>query len=245
MGILRRIPRCPIRSWTILHGSGWRSGFFDIPDNVDAHHVVFRKKFTVPAEWNHGKVSVFGKSESPGNCGIRRYMDGKPFGGQIVIDDLGGILVPGSTHVLTTEIWGKEPPLGTMTPAWITYRPDPEVQQALPDWSYAKDYLTYGNPAPLPGTAPESGAQRCEAEIAPGEAGHNVVLHVICNNAGISGIIFNGNFYASYGNIWNFMDINITPFVKFGKENEIVVLNSGKTTIEKATLDYYEKNVYP
>ena len=84
-------------------------GIFDIPDHADAHHVVFRKHFTVPAEWTHGQVSIFGKSESPGNGNIRRYMDGKPFGGQVVRDDLGGILRPGSQHVLTTEIWGPRP----------------------------------------------------------------------------------------------------------------------------------------
>ena len=241
-------PEDPSLSDPKLDDSSWqrmRLGIFDIPDNVDAHHVVFRKKFTVPAAWNHGKVSIFGKSESPGNGGIRRYMDGKQFGGQIVIDDLGGIFTPGSTHVLTTEIWGNQPPLGTTTPAWITYRPEPKVRQALTDWSYAKDYLTYGKPAPLPVTSADSGSQRCEPQIDPGQAGHNVVLHVTCDNAGIGGIIFNGNFYASYGNIWSFMDINVTPFVKFGKKNEIVVLTGGKTTIKKATLDFYEKNVYP
>ena len=80
----------------------------------------------MPASWNHGQVSIFGKSESPGNGNVRRYMDGKPFGGQVVRDDLGGILKPGSQHVLTTEIWGAAPPLGTVTPAWISYLPDPE-----------------------------------------------------------------------------------------------------------------------
>jgi hypothetical protein len=241
-------PEDPSLSDPKLDDSSWKRmslGIFDIPDNVGVHHAVFRKKFTVPAEWNHGKVFIFGKAESPGNGGIRRYMDGKPFGGQIVLDELGGIFTPGSTHVLTTEIWGTEPPLGTITPAWITYRPDPATQQPLASWTYANDCLNYGLPIPMPTAVPDHGALRCEEVIDPKEKGHNIVVHIICDNASISGIIFNGVFYASYGNIYSFMDINVTPFVKFGQKNEIVMLSGGKTTILKAHIDFYDKSVYP
>ncbi len=172
-------------------------------------------------------------------------MGGKAFGNQNVTNDLGGILVAGSTHVLTTEIWGAEPPLGTMTPAWITYHPEPVVLQTLNEWSYAKDFLTCSNPSPLPAKAPERGAQRCEVEIGSKQAGRTVLVHVICDNAGINGIILNGNYYAPYGNIYNFMEINVTPFVKFGMTNEIIVLDNGKMTIEKASIEFYEKGAYP
>jgi hypothetical protein len=221
-------------------------GTFDIPDNTDAHHVVFRNHFTVPASWNHGTVSVFGKCEGSGQGGGRRYMDGKPFGGQIVIDDLGGMLKPGTSHVLTTEFWGKEPPQGTYTPAWITYRPNPKAQIQLGDWHYAPDYLTYSaNAKQLPLMENDRGSQRTELVIDPKEAGQNVVIRVQCDNAGIGGIIFNGNFYAGYGNIWSFMDINVTPFVKFGQKNEVIVIMDGHSTMQKATVDFFDKNVYP
>ena len=241
-------PEDPTLSDPKLDDSSWQHaslGIFDIPDNVDAHHVVFRKHFTVPAAWNHGTVSVFGKSESPGNGGIRRYMDGKLFGGQIVIDNLGGTLTPGSTHVLTTEMWGAQPPLGTTTPAWISYRPDPQVQLSLSDWSFAKDCLTYTGHSSIPLTTTDSGAERCEVVIDPKQQAHNVVIHVVCDNAGIGAIIFNGSFYASYGNIWNFMDINVTPYVKFGQKNQVVVMLGDKTTMKKASIDFYPKDVYP
>jgi hypothetical protein len=241
-------PEDPSLSDPKLDDSSWPRmslGIFDIPDNTDAHHVVFRKKFTVPAEWTHGTVFLFGKSETPNNGNIRRYLDGQPYRAQNTVDDLSGILTPGSTHVLTTEIWGTEPPLGTITPAWITYRPDPAAQQTLNDWSYAQDYMTYSNPGPLPTTPSDPGSHRCEVEIDPKQTGHNVVLHVTCDNDGISGIVFNGIAYAAYGNIYNFMEINVTPFVKFGKKNEIIVLNNGKTTIEKASIDFFDKNAYP
>jgi hypothetical protein len=233
-----------------LDDSTWKRmqlGIFDIPDNTDVHHAIFRKKFTVPANWNHGTVFLYGKCETPeNNGGLRRYLDGKPFTSAVVEDNQGGIFTAGSLHVLTTEVWGTEPPLGTMTPTWLAYRPDPQAQQPLTDgWSYAPDYLTYANPGALPTTAPANGSMRCEAVIDPKQESHNIVLHVICDNAGINGIIFNGNFYAAYGNVYNIMDINVTPFVKFGQKNEVIVVMGGKTTIQKATLDFYEKNSYP
>jgi hypothetical protein len=220
-------------------------GIFDIPDNTDAHHVVFRKHFTVPASWNHGQVAIFGKSESPGNGGIRRYMDGKPFGGQIVRDDLGGIFKPGSTHVLTTEIWGAAPPLGTTTPAWISYLPDPPAAIPLASWNFAADCLTYDPAAqPLPCSTPGHGALRCLVDVDAKFAGKTVMLHVVSNDASVGALIVNGKFYASYGNIYNFMDCNVTPFIKFGQKNEIIAI-VGKTTLQQASLGFYDKGTYP
>jgi hypothetical protein len=221
-------------------------GIFDIPDNTDAHHVIFRKKFTVPADWSHGKVYIFGKSEVPGNNGsLRRYLDGKPLRPQQVLDDLGGILTPGSTHVLTTEIWGTEPPLGTIFPCWITYRPDPSPQTELTDWSFAKDYLTYVPLGSLPATAPDVGSLRCEVAVDAAQSGKTIMLHVKANNAGLGTLIVNGHWYNSYGNIYNSMDCNVTPFIKFGQKNEIIAILARGTILENATLDFYEKGVYP
>ena len=221
-------------------------GTFDIPEHTDAHHAVFRKHFTVPATWNHGQVSIFGKSEPPGNGSIRRYMDGKPFGGQIVRDDLGGILKPGTEHVLTTEIWGDKPPLGTVTPAWISYMPDPDSALMLNTWTYAPDFLTHDKEAkPLPYQTPDHGALRCIVEADPKLAGNTVMLHVVTSDASLAALIVNGHFYAGYGNIYNFMDVNATPFIRFGQKNEVIVVVGGKTMLKEARLGFYEKGIYP
>lgn len=221
-------------------------GIFDIPDNVEAHHAVFRKHFTVPANWTHGQVTIFGKSESPGNGSVRRYMDGKPFGGQVVCDALGGILTPGSKHVLTTEIWGAAPPLGTVTPAWISYRPDPTTAITLNSWSFAGDYLTYNREAkPLPYQTPNRGALRCTIEVDPKLAGKTVMFRAVTNDAGIAALIVNGRYYAGYGNIYNFIEANVTPFIKFGQKNEIIAVVGGKTILEQARLEVYDKGAYP
>jgi hypothetical protein len=232
-----------------LDDSSWPRvslGIFDIPDNTDAHHVIYRKRFTVPASWNHGHVYIFGKSETPGNGSIRRYMDGKPFGGQIVLDELGGIFKAGTTHVLTTEVWGAEPPLGATEPAWITYIPDPSARTQLDNWNFANDNLSYGTTTmPMPVTAPDNGALRCTVDVDAGQAGHNLVVHLHTSDAGLNCLIVNGQFYSGYGNIYNFMDCNVTPFIKFGQKNEIIVLIGKGTTLQQASLDSYDKNVYP
>jgi hypothetical protein len=221
-------------------------GIFDIPDHADAHHVVFCKHFVVPASWDHGQVSVFGKSEPPGNGSIRRYMDGKPFGGQIVRDDLVGILKPRSRHVLTTEIWGAAPPLGTVTPAWISYLPDPGESLMLKSWNFAPDYLTYAKAAvALPYQLPDRGALRCVVDIDPKLAGKTVMLHVVTSDAGLGALLVNGHHYAGYGNIYNFIDANITPVIHFGHPNEFIVVVGGKTILQQARVGFYNKGEYP
>ena len=53
-----------------------RIGIYNVPDNTDAHHVVFRKTFRVPEHWDHGRVFLFARSDVRGKW--RRYLDGKP-----------------------------------------------------------------------------------------------------------------------------------------------------------------------
>ena len=55
----------------------------------------------------------------------------------------------------------------------------------------------------------------------------------------------NGHFYAGYGNIYNFMDANVTPFIKPGQKNEIIAIVGGKTTLQQARLGFYEGGSYP
>jgi hypothetical protein len=232
-----------------LDDSSWKRmplGIFDIPDNTDVHHAVFRRKFTVPANWNHGTVAIFGKCETPNNGGLRRYIDGHPLNNQTVIDPVNGLFAAGSTHLLTVEVWGAAPPLGTITPTWITYLPDPLSRQPLVDgWNFAHDFMTYSGPNSLPATITQSGTLRTEAVIDPSQKGRNVVLHVDTNNASINGMIFNGHWYAGYGNIYSFNEANVTPFVKYGQKNEIVVVLGGNTIVKDATLNFYDKKIYP
>jgi hypothetical protein len=221
-------------------------GVFDYPDFQDCKHAILRKKFTVPADWNKGKVLMYGGQDGAGPQLITRYVDGKDTGKLAVLDDLGGILTPGSTHVLAFEVQGDSCPLGEITPAWILYQPTPQATQPLNDgWTFAQDYMTYSDPNPLPASTPGVGSIRNEIVPDPRQQGRTVMLHVEGSNASISGLIFNGQFYPSYGNIYNFMDVNVTPWVKWGQKNEIVVVLGGQLTVQDITLNFYDKGTYP
>ena len=221
-------------------------GIFDYPEFQDVKHAVLRRKFTVPADWNKGKVYVFGKTEAPAGATIHRYIDGKNADGLAILDDLGGALAPGSNHVMAYEMLGDSPPLGVVTPAWLIYQPTPQATQALTDgWKFAPDFMTYSDPNPLPAVTPGAGSIRNEIVPDPKQQGKTVMLRVDGNNASISGLFFNGQFYPSYGNIYNFVDVNVTPWVKWGQKNEIIVPLGGQVTVDTVTLNYYDKGTYP
>ncbi len=240
-------PEDPSLADPSLDDSSWKRmdlGIFDIPDNQDIHHAIFRKRFTVPAEWNHGKVLISAHSDY--FQGGRFYLDGKVLHPTNADDDAGGTLTAGSTHTAAVEIWGQDHPLGIRTPVWLSYRPDPVSQQQLPDnWSFAPDLLTYGPPFSLSTPIPSGGALRTIVKIGAEHSAYNVIVHTLCDTQATRGVIFNGHWIERGGNIYRAFDLNVTPWVKFGQDNEIIVLCNGKAKVQEASLDYYDKAVYP
>lgn len=71
------------------------------------------------------------------------------------------------------------------------------------------------------------------------------MLHVMTSDAGIEALIVNGRFYASYGNIYNFIDANVTPFIRFGQKNEIIAIVGGKLILKQVRLGFYDEGIYP
>ncbi len=227
-----------------LDDSAWkrmRIGIFNLPDNSEAHHVIFRKGFRVPPHWDHGRVLMFIRSDVLG--GWRRYLDGKPLRVTAPDDDLGGVLKPGSTHYLAIEMWGSTIPAGTPAPVFISYRPDPVARQAMNDnWSYAPDRLHYGANSALPLTTSGEGTIRTLVKIDAKQSAHDAVVHI---QAGVDGVIFNGRWLWGLGNIYHDIDLNVTPWVHFGRENEVIAVFHEKSTILGASLEFYDKGVYP
>ncbi len=175
--------------------------------------------------------------------GWRRYLDGKPLRFTSTDDDLGGVLKPGSTHCLAIEMWGSTIPAGTPAPIFISYRPDPVARQPIGDnWSCAADRLTYGPPSALPLATPSGGAARTMVNIDARQSARNVVAHV---QAGVDGLIVNGHWLPGFTNIYNRVDLNVTPWVRFGQANELIVVYHDKITIRAAWLEFYEPGVYP
>lgn len=227
-----------------LDDSNWKRttiGIFNLPDNPGARRAVFRKTFQVPAEWNRGRVSLFTHSDVRGRW--RRRLDGKPLEPRAADDDLGGIFKPGSTHCLVVEIWGPDAAAGTPTPVYLSYRPDPAGRQPIRDgWAYAADRLTYGAPSALPLTVPAAGTIRTTVRINAAQSARNVFLHV---SAGVDGVIVNGHWISGFRNIYRHVDLNVTPWVRFDRDNEMIVAFHEKTAVPDAWLEFYDKGVYP
>jgi hypothetical protein len=74
------------------------------------------------------------------------------------------------------------------------------------------------------------------------EAGHSIFLHF---GQGIDMMDINGHGISGYGNIYAYADANVTPWVKFGSENTIVVTFHDPITIPEARLEFYDKSQYP
>jgi len=229
-------PKLDDASWKRM-----RIGIYNVPDNADAHHVIFRKSFRVPEAWDRGRVCLFTHSDVLGQW--RRYLDGKSLQARAADDDLDGALKPGSTYCLAIEMWGPDLPAGTPAPIFISYRPDPAARQPVKDhWSYAADQLTYGPAAPLPLTIPAAGSLRTTVKIDAAQSARNVMVHV---QAGADGVIVNGRWVPGFSNIYQHVDLNVTPWVRFGRDNEVIVVFHEKTTIPDAWLEFYDQGVFP
>ena len=225
-----------------LDDSSWKRmqlGIFDIPDYPGLHRAVFRKRFTIPLEWNHGKVLVNSKVDTVDGGG-REYFDGQPVDFRTVNDKFGGTLTPGSSHLLAIDIWGPNALVGTRQPIFISYRPDLISSQPIMDhWAFAPDDLTYGPPASLP-VSHLAGAWRTTAIIDASHAGSTVMIRTQTNDNHQHAVIFNGHGLGFGGNC----EVNVTPWVKFGRENEIIVV-CDYTTMQNASIDYYAPKAFP
>jgi hypothetical protein len=226
-----------------LDDSSWPRtifGIFNIPDNTDCHHAYFRKTFTVPANWTHGLVRIFARIEGQGE--FREYIDGKSYRPKAPDDDLGGALTPGSKHSIMVDYWSPDLPTGPTTAMYLSYRPDTLATQPLDSWAFAPDHLTYQTPGPLPLKTLAAGSARTIVKIDRKHAGESVFIQV---GTGVDLVLINGHPLGGSSNIYSYIDVNATPWIKFGADNEIVVTFHDPITIPEAQLEFFDKSRYP
>jgi hypothetical protein len=226
-------------------------GIYTIPDNPTAHDGMFRKTFTVPANWTHGRVILWVRAWD-GQTIIgkgRIFLDGKLISdnntGGIEGDEQNGAFKPGSTHSLAIDISGPGALLGSRGNVWLAYHPDPAARQDLAgEWESAPDKLRYETPILLPGTGGE--ATRRTVKIDAAQANRTVVVHSVTEPGRIFGVIINGHAVVRFHhNIGREINLNITPWVKFGEDNEIVLVGSDKVGINEISLEFHDKGTYP
>ncbi|HEY3417114.1 MAG TPA: hypothetical protein VGM23_09550, partial [Armatimonadota bacterium] len=225
-------------------------GIWSMPDLLTVKHGVFRRNFTVPAAWNKGRVEFWLTSYFSTTFVDegRVYIDGKMIrdfnSGGLPHLTLDGALQPGTTHEVVVEIRGKGSLTGCRGRAWIAYLPDPQAQQNLAgDWQASKDALRYDTRLPLPGDWRDFQSARRTVVIDKAQAERNVILHT---DARTLGVIINGKWLRRFHHvIGEHLDLNITPWVKFGAENEIEIVGGGRYKVNNVSLHFYDKQVYP
>jgi hypothetical protein len=219
--------------------------------------VLFRRKFTVPAHWNSGRVALWVRTDG-GTTYVesgRVYIDGKvayeKLGDGVPGMEFDGLLKPGTTHVVALEVVGKRSLLGVRGPAWLAWKPAATRRQDLAGlWAISTDNLRFAPPSALPGPADNMTAARRVLRIeggAKGQPRQNVVFHAAADNYAIVGVIVNGRCVPRFAHlIGTEVDLNITPFVHPGQDNELILITRpGKLTLRELSLDFYDADKYP
>ena len=216
-------------------------------------HALLTKTFTVPKEWSGAKVGLWlklwwGKTFFDK---ARAWLDGKLFfdwnGDGFADVNPDNALQAGTTHTLAVEIEGAGSLVGSRSNAWLWAWPKPiQVLDLAGAWAPSTDLLTYSAPVNLPGK-PLAKSFRRTVIIPQSFAGNNVVLNVDAEGGrGVLGVLINGYFISHEISSLHFQ-INVTPWVLFGKENEIELVNfdCGPVNIKNVSLELHAKGVYP
>ncbi len=245
---------------TDFDDSSWTSrslGIWDVKDAGGKGRAVFRKTFTVPAQWTKGLVSLWMTSWDPGasrNSFVDKgevWLDGqkvKPLNSNSYIAIGLPALKAGSSHELAVEAESGGVLAGFRGECWLSFEPaPPDKIDLLGEWSPSADGLTYGSPVTLPGTFSTQFLRRTFSVDAK-YLGKNAVLTVDGAPTLVS-VLINGSLVRHHhhmiGARWS---LNLTPFVRFGAENEIQLVQwdkPGPGFVREAFVGFFDPKSYP
>ena len=232
-----------------------RMGIWNYPDHRDVQHGIFRRQFTVPAEWSgHVGFSLRSFFASTFLDKGRIFLDGKLVfdwkSDGPIDDEFGGALAPGSTHLVAVEIQSQRTLSGARGAAWLSNVPAPQSTQDLSgEWIASTDALHYDTKMPLPGAWNALMARRSvDIKVDAAQKDKTVILHLE-NDGRVGGAIINGHWVRRNHDVaiprW---DVNITPWVKFGQPNEIqlvALFDPTKANVTDVRLNFYAPGVFP
>ena len=240
-------------AWPQMRLSIWTS-----PQRPAVKHALFRRAFTVPREWNQGRVELWLQSwylSTFADKG-RIFLDGKIVrdwnDNGILGEDYDGALAPGSTHTLAVEIKGENTLVGSRGPAWLAYRPAPQSSLDLAgQWTPTRDALHDDAPVALPGGGFDAWTLRRTVRVPASAQGQNMVLNVE-GGWPLYGVIVNGHLtrrhHHRFGDHWT---LNISPWLRAGEDNEIELVSpevsdfKNDHAIRALHLDFYAPGVFP
>ena len=240
--------------------SSWPSralGVWDVKGAGGTGRAVFRKTFTVPADWTKGRVSLWMTSwdqGAPRDSFVDRgevWLDGQEIksltGGSLIATDLPA-LTAGSSHQLTVEAEGAGVLAGFRGECWLAFEPEASDKIDLAgEWSTSADGLTYGAPVSLPGRYSTQFLRR-RFYIDARYKGRNAVLTVDGAPTLVS-VLINGRLVRHNAHMlsarWS---LNLTPFVRFGADNEIQLVQwdkPGPGFVKEASMGFFDPKFYP
>jgi hypothetical protein len=241
-------------------GSRWekmRLGVWDTPSRPNVKQAFMRKSFAVKKEWGAGDVLLWLQPWLQGggtinNQFIRVWFDGKPVRDwsqrTVAGDDFGTRLAPGSAHVIAFEMKGESTLHGLPGDCWLSYFPAPEKSLDLKGaWTVTPDFLQDAGTVQLPGAYQNACGMRRRILVPDDAQGKEIVLSINSGKGSILGAIVNGRWERRHhhrlGNQWN---LNITPWIRPGQENEIELVASTEKPdsgdLVSVRLDFYPKN---
>lgn len=242
--------------------SGWprtRLAIWSTPAQAQVKHALFRRSFSIPSEWNRGRVELWLQSwylSTFADKG-RIWLDGKMVRdwneNGIAGENYGGALKPGSTHTLAVEIMGENALTGSRGTAWLSYQPAAQSSLDLAgEWTPSRDALHLEAPVKLPGGGFDALTLRRTVSIPASRQGQNALLSVE-GGWPLVGVIINGHLtrrhHHRFGDRWA---LNITPWVHWGQENEIELFcpeissfRDGDHVLRAVRLDFHKQDEYP
>ncbi len=224
------------------------------PHDKTPKRLLLRRKFTVPAHWKDGQITLCADVPiSQFFYETRLFLDGKAWAGGRksvdgpYLDPMDGSLTPGSSHLLALDMQSNGSLMGSRGPIWLAYLPNPQARQDLAGtWKTYSDPLHQIGEVKLPGAVKAMILSRTVV-IDPAQKGRNIVLHFEASGDRF-GIIINGRLLNAAGQVRaHSFSFNITPMVRMGEENliELVGNGQGDKTVPLVEIRFYDKGVYP
>ena len=234
-------PKLPLGSWS------------PDPARQDVKHALLRRAFTVPEEWNAGRVELWVQSTTSAFTESGQvWLDGtviQPMTSESGVDGqtFNAALAPGTTHHLAVEIQSQGVIAGMTGEAWLNYIPAPLTTIDLAGtWTTCKDDIFHDTgTVTWPGDYAAHSLWRTVA-IPASAAGKTVMFSMDADRPFQTFI--NGTRVEYSGRPWMnaHVELNITPWVHFGGDNRIQLVSTyDKGTMRNADLDFYMPGIYP
>ena len=228
-------------AWTRMDIGVWYG-----PKFTDIKHGIFRRRFTVPADWQGtGRNWLWIRGESPGYPTLppgkmEVFLDGQPVtGGEhgYIAEDLTERLTPGE-HTLAVATETLSVIGGIIGNVWLEHIPDPSFRQSLAgDW----------NGVQLPGTTTIP-ADQIKREFTPDPARKalRAMLYIDTEKNIVDGIFLNGRLMnRDFAGTHCLVDL--TPYLRWDQPNSLSLISmypTHPTFVKTVEIRYYQPGAF-